>query len=117
MAVWTDTAQTKTVCPSNERPLTKGQALPDLPAASQREDCRLQPQDSRLKTPPPEPPSPPQSTVAPGPPLRQGDHGWPIPSLLSPNPDQARACIQLPEFDDFMLEKARVISGRFPFAE
>src|SRR5262245_10432074 len=46
-----------------------------------------------------------------------GDHGWPIPSSLSANPEEARAGIQLPEFDALLLEKARVISGRFPFAE
>jgi hypothetical protein len=45
------------------------------------------------------------------------DHGWPIPSTISSNPDEARACIQLPEFDPLVLEKARVISGRFPQAE
>src|SRR6185295_6132699 len=44
-------------------------------------------------------------------------HGWPVPSSISPNPEEARTCIQLPEFDALVLEKARVISGRFPFAE
>src|SRR6185503_6678310 len=44
-------------------------------------------------------------------------HGWPIPSSISKNPDEARACIQLPEFDALLLEKARVIAGRFPVAE
>jgi hypothetical protein len=44
-------------------------------------------------------------------------HGWPVPSTLSPNPDEARSCILLPQFDELMVEKARVISGRFPFAE
>src|SRR5947207_3253574 len=43
--------------------------------------------------------------------------GWPVPSTICENPDEARACIQLPEFDELLLEKARVISGRFPFAE
>jgi hypothetical protein len=37
--------------------------------------------------------------------------------LLSPNPDESRAAIPLPEFDALLLEKARVISSRFPFAE
>jgi hypothetical protein len=50
------------------------------------------------------------------PPLR-GPLGWPIPSTLSPQPDEARAKIPLPEFDALLLEKARVISGRFPAAE
>jgi hypothetical protein len=44
-------------------------------------------------------------------------HGWPVPSSISVNPDEARACIQLPEFDALLLEKARVIAGRFPFGE
>lgn len=44
-------------------------------------------------------------------------HGWPVPSTISPYPDEARACIQLPEFDALLLEKARVIAGRFPFGE
>jgi hypothetical protein len=44
-------------------------------------------------------------------------HGWPVPSTISSDPDEARACILLPEFDALVLEKARVISGRYPFAE
>jgi hypothetical protein len=44
-------------------------------------------------------------------------YGWPVPALLSPNPDEARALIQLPEFHDLLLEKARVISACFPAAE
>src|SRR5687768_6229 len=37
-------------------------------------------------------------------------HGWPVPSTITPQPDEARACIHLPEFDALLLEKARVIS-------
>src|SRR5258705_3824059 len=44
-------------------------------------------------------------------------HGWPVPSSISVNPDQARARIQLPEFDDPLLEKAWAIAARFPFWE
>ena len=44
-------------------------------------------------------------------------HGWPVPSTISPHPDEARACIQLPDFDPLVLEKALLISARFPFAE
>lgn len=44
-------------------------------------------------------------------------HGWPVPSSITAQPDEARACIQLPTFDAAVLEQARVISGRFPFAE
>jgi hypothetical protein len=51
------------------------------------------------------------------PPLPQVAYGWPVPSALSANPDEARARIQLPELDDFLLERARVISGRYPQAE
>ena len=54
-------------------------------------------------------------TQAPAKPLFR--HGWPVPSTICPHPDEARACIHLPEFDAAALEKARVISGRFPFAE
>jgi len=43
--------------------------------------------------------------------------GWFVPSTLSTNPEEARACMLLPEFDELLLEKARVISGRFPYAE
>jgi len=50
-------------------------------------------------------------------PCPRWDHGWPIPSSIATDPAEARACIQLPEFDPLLLEKARVISSRFPFAE
>src|SRR5690349_10059282 len=43
--------------------------------------------------------------------------GWPVPSSISANPEEARACIPLPAFDELLLEKARVIAGRFPFGE
>src|SRR5215467_14412827 len=43
--------------------------------------------------------------------------GWLVPSTVSANPEDARACMLLPEFDELLLEKARVISGRFPLAE
>ena len=44
-------------------------------------------------------------------------HGWPIPSTIFPHPNEARACIYLPEFEASVLEQARVISDNFPFAE
>jgi len=65
----------------------------------------------------------PAESPASSPPLTEAPanllfrHGWPVPSSISPNPDEARACIQLPEFDALVLEKARVISGRYPLAE
>src|SRR5690348_16518443 len=46
-----------------------------------------------------------------------GQSGWQIPALVSANPEEARALIKLPEFNVLLIEKARVISGRFPFAE
>jgi hypothetical protein len=46
----------------------------------------------------------------------RGDR-WPVPSTVSPDPDKARACIQLPQFQELALEKARVISDHFPPAE
>lgn len=44
-------------------------------------------------------------------------HGWPIPSTISTVPDEARACICLPEFDASVLQRAGLISDRFPAAE
>jgi len=46
-----------------------------------------------------------------------GLYGWPWPSRVSTEPDTARSLIELPEFDDLLLEKARVISGRHAIAE
>src|SRR4029079_4736358 len=45
------------------------------------------------------------------------DHGWAIPLTISLEPTEPRACTPLPEFDELILEKARVISGRYPAAE
>jgi hypothetical protein len=44
-------------------------------------------------------------------------HGWPIPSAISVDPDEARACIQLPKFDAPILDLARDISDCYPAAE
>ncbi len=49
--------------------------------------------------------------------IQFGEHGWAIPCTVSPNPEIARASIALPDFDELLLEKARVISSRLPFAE
>jgi len=59
-------------------------------------------------------PAPSETTRPPKPVWR---HGWPVPSSISPQPEVARACIHLPEFDAATLEKAQVISGNFPAAE
>lgn len=76
----------------------------------------IPPQPLALTAPPAgaQAPQPPQVAARPS---SLGPFGWPIPSSLSPNPEEARAHIELPEFDALLLEKARVISGRFPSAE
>ncbi len=40
-----------------------------------------------------------------------------MPSSIAADPEVARACIYLPEFDPELVERARVISGRVPLAE
>jgi hypothetical protein len=47
----------------------------------------------------------------------QWRHGWPVPSTISLQPDEARACIYLPEFDVATLTQAQLISEQFPAAE
>src|SRR5262245_30000620 len=42
---------------------------------------------------------------------------WPVPSSLCNDPGEARSAIVLPDFDPLLLEKARVISSRYPLAE
>ena len=58
-------------------------------------------------------------TVAQAPvtPIRRDAYGWPIPSSIASSPDEARGRIELPEFEPLLLEKARVISSRYPAAE
>src|SRR4051812_29450973 len=96
MAVWTDSEQTlATRSDYAEIPIKEGSQAaksPSLPVAKPA----LQP-------------------VTPVKPLVKD--GWLVPSTVSSNPEEARACMLLPEFDELLLEKARVISGRFPFAE
>ena len=98
MAEWTDSARTQPGCLEPERPEVGGRRS----EAGGRRRLPL----SDLRSPAPEV----QARLI-------GPYGWPLPSSLSLNPDEARAAIQLPEFDPFLLEKARVISSRFPFAE
>src|SRR5438094_471329 len=124
MPVWTDTAQTQpALLDYEERSLTEREATaPGAPAS-----CRPGPAPD-LPTASPADEGPPPATetssrTAPSlhpsttPPLRHTPFGWPIPSSISANPEEARAAILLPEFDEFLLERARVISGRFPLAE
>jgi hypothetical protein len=54
---------------------------------------------------------------SPAPTTPRWQHGWPVPSSISLQPDEARAWIHLPEFDAAMLEQARKISDCFPVAE
>lgn len=96
-AAATRCAQMQPPCPYQESPLTEGEGPPELPAA-------LVPQATRARLP---------EAAA----RRVDTYGWPVPSSQSPLPDEARVGIPLPEFDALLLEKARVISGRFPFAE
>src|SRR3989442_2764763 len=98
MALWIDSERTEVMSPDfpGSR-LDEGQPAAQLPTAL--------PSDVSSSPPP---------AVVPKPLFR---HGWPVPSSVALNPEEARACIQLPEFDALLLEKARVISGRFPFAE
>src|SRR6266699_2214949 len=98
MAEWTDSARTQPGCLEPERPEVGGRRS--------EAGGRRRPPLSDLRSPAPEV----QARLI-------GPYGWPLPSSLSLNPDEARAAIQLPEFDPFLLEKARVISSRFPFAE
>jgi hypothetical protein len=97
MAVWTEHAKESTpdVCP--DRPVNKVSELGEL---------------SKVSSDSSKPPalSQPQARWV-------DDYGWPYPATLSPNPDQARGQSYLPGFAELLLEKARVISGRFPFAE
>ncbi len=108
MPVWTEPAQ-----------------LPPAPSADE-----LRPATSELADQPPtlsnNTLAPPSQVVAPPIPAVEhftptapdrGEFGWPIPSAISFDPNEARAAIQLPEFDALLLEKARVISSRFPVAE
>jgi hypothetical protein len=67
-------------------------------------------------SPPANEPKPQVSTAATAP-LRYSELGWLMPSSLAGTPDEARAVMKLPPFDELLLEKARVISGRFPYAE
>ena len=59
------------------------------------------------------PPSSPQELPA----NVTSEHGWCVPSELSLDPDEARACISLPGFDASVLSRAQVIAEYFPFAE
>ncbi len=98
MAGWTDSEQMPTASRDDEQEAPVGIADTDAMADAAQAQAR-----------------PLQPLAAPT--TRLGRYGWPVPWLLAPAPDEARACIELPEFDALLLEKARVISGRYPLAE
>ena len=97
MRVGPDLTQVDAVSDSFSEPQTETQVAPVLPAPSLA--IGAAPVDPEVLA------------------RRPGFAPWPVPSSLSPNPDEARGAIPLPEFDALLLEKARVISSRFPFAE
>ncbi len=69
---------------------------------------------AREYTPAPAGPADPETT---GRRQTQWQHGWPIPSTISLDPAEARACIPLPGFAPLRLETARNISDHYPMAE
>lgn len=95
--MWTDADETQVAGSDDERAWSEAEATSSLPR------CPVAP--------------PPRQTPSDAPEGLHFRHGWPVPSTISPQSDEARACIPLPAFDALALEKARVISGRFPAAE
>jgi len=104
--VWTDIQELQPLRSEEEPTWSGGVVTAPLPA-----------------TPPVEPSQSTQTQVreaavpAPVVPQPKWQHGWPIPSTITPNPDEARNCIYLPTFNADVLENARAISGCFPLAE
>src|SRR6266702_3092830 len=98
MALSTESEQTQPAIAPDERTFARSRpSSPALPSVSPDQDLLPRVREARAKI--------------------VFNRGWPVPSSVSPNPEEARGCIPLPAFDDFLLEKARVIAGRFPFAE
>src|SRR5580765_7869609 len=95
-AMWTDLEETQTVDPSAEPRIAEAALPPPSPTP-----LAEVPPASRLE-------SPVQLLFR---------HGWPVPSTISPQPDEARGCIHLPAFDALVLERAQVISEHFQLAE
>lgn len=97
MAVWIESEAGQLAYPDVAPLWSGGTASPPLPS----------------DPPVPAPPVPlPETRVAP-----RFQHGWPVPSTIAFQPDEARACIQLPAFDAALLENALAIASHFPSAE
>jgi hypothetical protein len=105
MAVWTEPPQTQPARSEDEHRLSQPLATPPTAAATNALPA-LEPAPLERA---------PERTVPQAP--RRDEFGWPLPSSISLDPEEARAAIELPEFDALLLEKARVISSRFPLAE
>src|SRR5436309_14034744 len=110
MAVWTETGRSQPASENVDRALAEAEA-PRPPASETAGRAAAR---EPLAPPAAKPTPTTQRPIAPAP--RRGPHGWPIPSSISLDPVEARARIPLPEFDALLLEKGRVISGRFPQA-
>jgi hypothetical protein len=109
MAVRTDSEQPIPASLDRERPFVEGQAIPLEPPASCGHCVGEAPGKcagaaSRRGV---------SAATAPLP----DQYGWAVPSSLSADPDEARACIRLPRFDARLLEKARAISEYVGLAE
>src|ERR1700682_4065576 len=94
MPVSTEAEQPQTARPEvDERALARDQARPSsqvvrkLPPLAETAPVELVPEIQQPITPP----------------LPRWDHGWPVPSSITSNPEEARASIQLPEFDELLL--------------
>ena len=109
MAVWTEPEQTQATSREADATLLESDA-PLAPTAATELESRLA-QPAAL---PDRQPTAPLKTTQP---VYYQEYGWPVPSSISTSPEDARAAILLPEFDALLLEKARVISSRYPLAE
>lgn len=96
-AVRTESDQTTPGCSQDEQARTEGETTSPLRGNSAAGSRQLLP------------PQAPASLLS--------EYGWCVPSTISLHPDEARACIRLPEFDAAVLNKAEVIADCFPFAQ
>lgn len=95
MAAGSDPAQMEVTREYDDGRLTESNLLPSAPDAGAVAAVPKAPEVARLP----------------------GRRGWPVPSSVSGNPDEARSLIRLPDFDPLLLEKARVVSRHFLEAE